>query len=316
MNILQQIQRDILEPNASLFNTLLRAKILAYELKSETLKHWVSQEIDGYKSVENLPDYRTMQTNLFGQWTDGYRLIKGRPVILSEIKQPNVVDALKTYHIRYGIRKIEEFASNQQYKHFLQGDLVALVNMYAMEDGCGYLEIQRAVGPHDFEQILGTIKNRLLDFVLELDANWNIEQRIPPREQMENLISVRIYNNPQGGNMAVFDQQGQSVNYQYNAVGDINFGAVQNRLELVDELIKLKSEFDRAVQYQVIDEEVAIEADSKLKLALAEAKKPEPNKQTLMERINSAKTLIEGVAAAGGLVTALVKAAELVQRLF
>ena len=106
------------------------------------------------------------------------------------------------------------------------------------------------------------------------------------------------------------------MNYQYNAAGDINFGAVQNRLELVSELEKLKVEFDRAVEYQVLDEEVAIEADSKLKLALAEVKKQEPNKKTLMERINSAKTLIEGVAATGGLVAALVKAAELVQKLF
>ena len=29
--------------------------------------------------------------------------------------------------------------------------------------------------------------------------------------------------------MAIFDQRGQRVTYQYNAAGDINFGAVQNR---------------------------------------------------------------------------------------
>jgi hypothetical protein len=116
--------------------------------------------------------------------------------------------------------------------------------------------------------------------------------------------------------MPVFDQRGQSVTYQYNAAGNINFDAVENRVELVTELEKLKAEFDRAVQQNVFDEETAIEADSKLKLAIAEAKKPEPNKQTLLERIGGAKTLIDGVKAAGGIVTALVQAANLVQKFF
>ena len=78
--------------------------------------------------------------------------------------------------------------------------------------------------------------------------------------------------------MSIFDMRGQKVNYQYNIAGNINFGAVQNRLELVDELVKLKAEFDTAVQHQLFKEEVAIEADSKLKLAVVEAQKNEPNK--------------------------------------
>jgi hypothetical protein len=116
--------------------------------------------------------------------------------------------------------------------------------------------------------------------------------------------------------MAVFDQRGQSVTYQYNAAGDINFGTVQNRVELVAELEKLKAEFDHAVQQNVFDEETAIEAESKFKLAIAEAKKPEPNKQTLLDRINGAKALVEGVTAASGMITALVTAAQLVQKFF
>lgn len=116
--------------------------------------------------------------------------------------------------------------------------------------------------------------------------------------------------------MAVFDQRGQMVTYQYNANGNINFGAVQNRMELVTELEKLKAEFDRAVQQNVFDVETAIETDAKLKLIIAEVHKPEPDKQTLLERINTAKALIDGVTAAGGMVTSLASATELVQKFF
>jgi hypothetical protein len=116
--------------------------------------------------------------------------------------------------------------------------------------------------------------------------------------------------------MAIFDQRGQQVTYQYNAAGDINFGAVQNRMDLVGELGKLQLEMTQARQAGVFDEGVATDAAYQLTKAVQEGKKPAPDKGTLLGYLGSAKTLVEGVAAAGGLVTALTKAAELVQQFF
>jgi hypothetical protein len=116
--------------------------------------------------------------------------------------------------------------------------------------------------------------------------------------------------------MAIFDQRGQQVTYQYNAAGDVNFGAVQNRLDLVGELGKLQRELTQARQAGVFDEGVATDAEYQLTKAVQEAKKPAPDKKTMLDHLSHAKTLVEDVAAAGGLVTALTKAAELVQRFF
>jgi hypothetical protein len=116
--------------------------------------------------------------------------------------------------------------------------------------------------------------------------------------------------------MAIFDQRGQRVTYQYNATGDINFGAVQNRMDLMGELEKLQRELTTAVQAGLFDEETATDTPYQLTKAVQEAKKPAPDKGTLLEHLNSAKRLVESVAAAGGLVTALTKAVEVVQRFF
>ncbi len=116
--------------------------------------------------------------------------------------------------------------------------------------------------------------------------------------------------------MAIFDQRGQKVTYQYNAAGNINFGAVQNRVDLVRELEKLKTGLTRATEAQVIDVEVATDAEYQLTKATQQAKKPNPDKQTILQHLDGAKTVIEAVAAAGGLVTTLTKAAEVVQQLF
>jgi hypothetical protein len=116
--------------------------------------------------------------------------------------------------------------------------------------------------------------------------------------------------------MAIFDQRGQQVTYQYNAAGDINFGAVQNRLDLVSELGKLQRELTQARQAGVFDEGVATDAEYQLTKAVQEAKKPAPDKGTVLGHLTNTKTLVEGVAAAGGLVTTLTKAVEVVQRFF
>ena len=116
--------------------------------------------------------------------------------------------------------------------------------------------------------------------------------------------------------MAIFDQRGQKVTYQYNTAGDINLGAVQNRMDLVGELGKLQREMTQAKEAGVFDESVATDAEYQVTKAVQEAKKPAPDKQTILGHLGGSKTLVEGVAAAGGLVTALTKAAELVQQFF
>jgi hypothetical protein len=112
-----------------------------------------------------------------------------------------------------------------------------------------------------------------------------------------------------------FDQRGQRVNYQYNAAGNINFGQVNNQADLVDELEKLKSEVAKAGDAQVIDAEIVTDIQYQLQKAVEQAKKPEPNKNVVIEHLNKAKDFIKGVAQAGGIVAAIVKAVELVQQL-
>ncbi len=116
--------------------------------------------------------------------------------------------------------------------------------------------------------------------------------------------------------MSVFDQRYQSVTYQYNAAGDINLNAVQNRTDLITELEKLKAEVTKAKDAQVIDAEVVTDVDYHITKAVQQANKPEPSKNTILDHISKAKTLIEGVAEAGGIVTALMQVAELIQKFF
>jgi len=316
MDILRQIQSDLLKQDVSLSNILRKAKVLAFHLHSDELRTWVSHELDGYKSSSELPDYRVIRTACVGKWTNGYWMVSNRGVPLFKIDDEQLRDFLTTFRVYDGIRTIEELAKQQGQHFILPPDVTVLVNRYVSERGYAYAELQYAVGPHEFEQILDTVKNRLLDFVLKLDENWHIEDNPPSGDDLRDLISVVIYNSPQGGNVSIFDQRGQQVHYQYNAAGNINITAVQDRDGLVYEMKKLKEEIDRAKELKAIDENMAVEVKYHLVQAIKEAEKQKPDKGSFLEHIGRAKGLLEDVGAAAGLVTALLKAAEVASRIF
>jgi hypothetical protein len=116
--------------------------------------------------------------------------------------------------------------------------------------------------------------------------------------------------------MAVFDQRGQKVKYQYNAAGNINFGSVQDNQDLALQLEQLEEELTKAREAQAIDKLTAAKASTPLLEAAEEAKKPQPDKNSLLGYLDSAKEVLTGITAAGGIVEALTKAYSVVQGLF
>jgi hypothetical protein len=110
--------------------------------------------------------------------------------------------------------------------------------------------------------------------------------------------------------------RGQKVTNQYNAGRDINFDAVQNTGDLIAALEHLKQQFSQAKEDHIISEEVATDADYQVTKAIQQAKKPDPDKKTILDYLNTAKELIGGIASMSSLVAVLVSATEVVQKLF
>jgi hypothetical protein len=116
--------------------------------------------------------------------------------------------------------------------------------------------------------------------------------------------------------VANFDMRGQRVTNQYNAGRDMNFGAIQTPEDLMTAFEQLNEQFSQAKEAGVLSDEMATDAQDQITKASQQAKKPDPDKKTIMDHLSTAKTLIEGVTAASGLVTALAAAMQIVQKLF
>jgi hypothetical protein len=116
--------------------------------------------------------------------------------------------------------------------------------------------------------------------------------------------------------VATFDQRNQQVTYQYNAAGNINFGAVQNGQDLARELGKLGEEVDKAATNGVLKKGVATDVKYQIDKATQQAEEPEPDKDALLGHLESAKELVGQVTAAAGMVTGLVQVIDKVRVLF
>ena len=112
--------------------------------------------------------------------------------------------------------------------------------------------------------------------------------------------------------MSVFDQRGQNVNTQHNALGDINFNSVQNSSDFVTELRTLKDEFSKVAQEEAIDAEIVTDTEYQLTKAIQQAEKLEPNKESILTHLENAKKLVDSVDTAikvGGWLTAAIELA-------
>ncbi|MFM7406256.1 MAG: hypothetical protein ACKO3K_06235 [Cuspidothrix sp.] len=323
-DIVERIQEEILNPEVALHTILLKAKLLAHDLKNDRLKQWVKYELDGYPDIDKVPDYRIFNTPLLAYIFNGYNGHKSLPISL--INTPDWFrETANKIHFYPGIKTVEECAISQDSINFgWSAEYIAIWNEYNPLGPGGHqcYQVNRPVLPTVFAQILLTVRSRLQDFILELsDIPWKMPKDSVLNDQIERLVSLTIYNNAQGGNVATFDQRNQKVQNQNNAArdinikGDINIGAIQNTNDFIRELQKVKSELSKAGDAQIIDAEIVTDVDYEIATAIQEAKKPTPDKNFVLQAIEKAKNLLSQNTAAIPLVTALVNLSSAVMKL-
>lgn len=315
-DIVKSIQEDILRPEVGLNTILLKAKLLAYHLKNNRFKQWVKYELDGYPHVEKVPDYRIIYTPLLGYIFNGYNGYKNLPIPLD--KTPDWFQEIANkIPFAAGIKTVEELSTRDGSISFnWNAKQINIWNYYNPPGDGGHqcYEVKRPVSYSVFAQILLTVRSRLQDFVLELsDLPWKMPKDSSLlSDQIERLVSLTIYNNAQGGNVATFDQREQQVQNQNNAArdinikGDINIETIQNSNDFIRELQKVKSELSKAGEAQIIDAEIVTDADYEIATAIHEAKKATPNKNLVLKAIENAKDLLSKSAGAVEFVTALI----------
>lgn len=120
--------------------------------------------------------------------------------------------------------------------------------------------------------------------------------------------------------MAKFNihQENQIVGNQVIAdtIGTINLGTVKNSTDFKGVLQNLLSELSKLQTSDKTEKSVIADAKSSIEKAIIEAEEPTPNQELIVKHIEGAKTLLEGVTSAVGLVSTLIQASKMVGEFF
>lgn len=186
MNLLKQIRDEIIDDSNNVSTILRKARVLASLLKNKEFEKWVLSELNGYsESDKEIPKYRVLQVNSIGDFSGPL----GSGAKNMPIPTFNLPDYVKEFadetSIIQGIKSIETL---------VEGDSDSLVLNWPPEyiavcqskiyDQMNLYYARKVIGKNSMIQILDTVRNKLLDFVLELKGK---NPEVVSEEEINNI---------------------------------------------------------------------------------------------------------------------------------
>lgn len=174
--LLRDIKQRLLDDSVPVSSILRMALMLSYEIQDLRLRGWVNSELDGYGDCEEVPDYRHGRCQSFGNLIGpGYAYMNAMPLPPSCIPQ-KYHSVTNNLLFRENFRTLEEalikaLKNGGAAKCNWPADLIALL---ADKFYCHFRLVSAwvLVQPSDILEIVETVRNRLLRYVLEIDSSY------------------------------------------------------------------------------------------------------------------------------------------------
>lgn len=212
MSLLRKIQAAATESAIDITTVLRKAKILAVRLQLPEFEAWVDQELNGYAHGSTLPPYRVVPVEVRGHisrrglhWNDAPIMVTFLPENLRSWGE-----ACFFYQPIAGL--VSAAASSQDGGQLqVQWPQELAIKFGAKGyDGFECLGAWQVVSPHALIGIVDTVRNRILDFSLKIEAENPGAGEAPmgtqpvPRDKVQMIFQNVFYGSV--GNVA---QNGQ-----------------------------------------------------------------------------------------------------------
>jgi hypothetical protein len=282
MSLLRDIQNELASPGTDVTNVLRKCKILAARLGSRDFSTWVDWELNGYPESQPTPEYRKLPCSYWANFMNlAWR--RDRVPIPATIAPEKYRDRFECIEFRDGVAKAVAFTGKGSGARIERPELIGTIQK-AFSGNMDCYAVWTEMAGSDFEQMVSAIKNRILDFVLQIEAE-----------------------NPDAGEAAINSQpiaaekvQSLVHNHFYAAVGNIAQGSrdfTQNAtVDLSSEdLAKFVSEFTKHLDELKIDQLTKQKAATQL--ATLKTQESDPNPVIVSEAGRTLRNLTEGAIA-------------------
>lgn len=175
-----KIIKDLANSEIDIQIALKRAKILFSDLKNKELLKWVNNELVGYNTAEELPDYRIIEGEMFGSYFKGSMAqhIKWNNVSipLGNMPEKEKKELLKIY-IYDGVEALNNLVKQSTEKEGklvknIPADLLPAISLYNNDRYMMITSAKVVIGSHNITNIIAIIENRLLDALLLLENEF------------------------------------------------------------------------------------------------------------------------------------------------
>ncbi|MES0023140.1 MULTISPECIES: hypothetical protein [unclassified Mesorhizobium] len=232
--LVEEIQRDALNPNIPVSNLLRKVKVAAAKLKLDKVEDWVEHELNGYGGVE-LPDYRILYGrpqafNPYNGWI---------PIIMDNQKDNDLMSRCET---RQSLSSLEDTISRStgHVEMPYSPDMISSLNR-DMSVKFGRMAVHLSIS--QVQSVVDSVRNLILDWAIGLEKagisgegfSFNDSERTLAKEAAVtyNINSIGTF----AGNMGTG-----------NTAGDISVtvSSTSQILEIVRKIRESVSDLERA----------------------------------------------------------------------
>lgn len=205
MSLLREIQDAAVDSKVELATLLRKCKVLAARLGNAEFKKWVESELSGYESKDELPDYRILPVNSKGHFSGPYGSgLRNADIPMLSIPE-EFRENLKYAYLMEPVASMEALVANADgglAKEPWNPDLVAFVgrNIY---QSMNCMQAWKVIPVTAVVAVLDAIRNRILSFVLEIEAeapdagDAPINSNPVPQERVHQIFNTYITGNVQ-----------------------------------------------------------------------------------------------------------------------
>ena len=210
MELISQIINDLIDENKSLNSALLKTKVLASRIQNQELLNWVNNELSGYNNG-NLPDYRREIPNeLKGNFINGNMKFTNTQIPTVGLDK-NFEKKLRSNDFSESISSLESLVSKEESSTLsgaIRAELASIIEDNWQSMGNPYLQlisVYKSISKSSVIEIITNVRNKLLDFMLELDGKYGDLAEIKDLKMKKEEISSIVNNTIINGDGNVFN---------------------------------------------------------------------------------------------------------------
>jgi hypothetical protein len=173
MSLLQQIQESVVQEGSDLGSILLKLRLLAARLGSDTLEEWVKHESEGYPQDAEVPPYRIVDVTYRGTFSGSFGAGINNAQIPPYLIEKHAGESWTKYEVRESIAAVDEMVKKSSDGGTLGIDASNLILLLQGKIYEGYAcnDVSGTISLTAFYEIQQTVRSRILELTLELEKS-------------------------------------------------------------------------------------------------------------------------------------------------